>query len=29
MFLPEMLVVTLIVVAGPNPLTVLARIKNW
>lgn len=27
-FLPEMFVVTLIVVAGPKPLTVLARIKN-
>lgn len=28
-FLPEILVVTLSVVAGPNPLEVDARIESW
>lgn len=29
LFLPEMLVVTFSVVAGPNPLEVDARIESW
>lgn len=28
-FIPEILVVTLMAVAGPKPLTVLALMKNW
>lgn len=28
-YIPEILVVTLMAVAGPKPLTVLAFMKNW
>ena len=28
-YIPEILVVTLMAVAGPKPLTVLALMKNW